>query len=166
MKSHPLHEDSQWLNDPILSWVNLVLTSYAHWTGEELLTRSGTIREQAQQVFSAPFVLASHGVEPDPILNYGNAQALELWEMTWQEFVSTPSRMTAEPMNQAERAQMLQEAATQGLIRNYRGVRISRTGKRFLVEQAIVWNVIDQYHNKVGQAATFSAWTPITPDRH
>ena len=156
-------EGPLWLNGPILSWVALVLDSYVHWTGVELLNRTGSRREQAQRLFSAPFVVASHGIEADPILNYGNAQALQLWEMDWQEFVTTPSRVTAEPVNQAERARMLQQAATQGLIRDYRGVRISRTGKRFLVEQATVWNVIDQYQNKVGQAATFSTWTPVLP---
>ncbi|MFB3114876.1 MAG: MEKHLA domain-containing protein, partial [Nitrospirales bacterium] len=60
-----------------------------------------------------------------------------------------------------ERSRMLQQASTQGLIRDYRGVRISRTGKRFLVEQATVWNVIDHNQNRVGQAVTFSTWTPV-----
>ncbi len=159
----PRHEESPWLEDSLLSWIRLLLDSYAHWTGSELIDRTGTLREQAQRLFHAPFVVASHGIEADPILNYGNAQALELWEMAWQEFVTTPSRFTAEPVNQAERARMLHQAATQGLIRNYQGVRISRSGRRFLVEQATVWNVIDHDQHKVGQAATFSRWTPVAP---
>ncbi len=163
MNVDPGQEGPLWLNDPILSWVALVLDSYVHWTGVELLNRTGSRREQAQRLFSAPFVVASHGIEADPILNYGNAQALQLWEMDWQEFVTTPSRLTAEPVNQEERSRMLQQASTQGLIRDYRGVRISRTGKRFLVEQATVWNVIDHNQNRVGQAVTFSTWTPVLP---
>ncbi len=161
MNLNPGQEEPLWLNDPILSWIALILNSYRHWTGVELLNRTASRREQAQRLFSAPFVVASHGIEADPILNYGNAQALQLWEMDWQEFVTMPSRVTAKPVNQAERTRMLQQAATQGLIRDYRGVRISRTGKRFLVEQATVWNVIDQNHQKVGQAVTFSTWTPV-----
>ncbi|MDQ6733057.1 MAG: MEKHLA domain-containing protein, partial [Nitrospirota bacterium] len=39
-----------------------------------------------------------------------------------------------------------------------RGVRISKTGRRFLVEQALVWNVLDVDGKMVGQAATFSQW--------
>lgn len=152
-----------WLNDQVLSWIALVLNSYVHWTGVELLNRTGSRREQTQRLFSVPFVVASHGMEADPILNYGNAQALQLWEMDWEEFVTTPSRLTAEPVNQEERSRMLQQASTQGLIRDYRGVRISRTGKRFLVEQATVWNVIDHNQNTVGQAVTFSTWTPVSP---
>ncbi len=164
-----IHRDSSptqlpWQEEPLLSWIDLVLDSYRHWTEEDLIHRTGTIHEQADLLFQASFVLASHGTEADPILNYGNAQALTLWEMTWEEFVATPSRLTAEPINQTERAGMLQQAATQGLIRNYRGIRISRTGKRFLVEQATVWNVLDQHQHKVGQAATFSTWTPVPFD--
>ena len=36
---------------------------------------------------------------------------------------------------------MLEQAKTHGYISDYRGIRISRSGKRFLVEQATVWNI-------------------------
>ncbi|MDT7043301.1 MEKHLA domain-containing protein [Candidatus Nitronereus thalassa] len=151
-----------WLGNDILPWIGLLLDSYVHWTGKELLDRQGTLLDQAHRLFDAPFVVASHGNEFDPILNYGNAQALKLWEMDWPEFVATPSRLTAEPMNRVERSRMLQEAGTHGVIHNYQGVRISKTGRRFLVEQATVWNVIDLHQHKVGQAATFSKWTTMS----
>ena len=80
----------------------MLLNSYVHWTQTELIDRHGTPLEQAQRLFAAPFVVASHGREAEPILNYGNAQALKLWEMNWEEFITTPSRLTAEPVNQAE----------------------------------------------------------------
>jgi hypothetical protein len=102
--------------------------------------------------------VVSNGLQDDPILNYGNNAALALWEMTWNELTHTPSRLTAEPPNQVERAQMLQLASQQGFIDDYRGIRISKTGKRFLVESAIVWNVVDSQGCKLGQAATFSQW--------
>ena len=110
-------------------------------------------------MFDSSFVVASHGMQDDPLLNYGNRTALNLWEMSWEELTSTPSRLTAEPPNQDERAQMLQRAAQHGYIDDYRGIRISKTGKRFLVEQAIVWNVVDDQGHKHGQAATFSTWS-------
>lgn len=158
----PGREETPWLKESILLWIGLILDSYVHWTGEELIDRTGTLSDQAYRLFHAPFVVASHGMEADPILNYGNAQALGLWEMNWEEFVITPSRLTTEAVNQTERELMLQQAARNGFIRNYQGVRISRTGKRFLVEQATVWNVIDRQKIKVGQAATFSRWTPVS----
>jgi len=154
-------DDPPWLHDPILTWISLLLDSYTHWTGRDLIDRTGTRLEQADTLFYAPFVVVSHGSEADPILNFGNAQALTLWEMTWEELMATPSRLTAEPSNQDERARMLRDAAIHGWIQNYRGVRISQTGKRFLVERATVWNVLDHNHTKVGQAATFSPPTPM-----
>jgi len=39
------------------------------------------------------------------------------------------------------------EAAARFFSEGYRGVRISRTGKRFLIERATVWNV----PNEAGQ---------------
>ena len=105
----------------------------------------------------APFVIVSHGTEADPVLNYGNRAALDLWEMTWEQLTSTPSRLTAEPMNREERARMLAVAATQGYFTGYRGVRISATGKRFLVEDATVWNVVDASGILAAVAAMFAS---------
>ena len=139
----------------------MLLNSYAHWNQTELIGRHGSPLEQARRLFAAPFVVASHGVEAEPILNYGNAKALELWEMNWEEFTNTPSRLTTELVNQAERTRMLKETDRDGMIRDYRGARISRSGNRFLVEKATVWNVIDKNKNKIGQAVTFDTWTPL-----
>jgi len=102
--------------------------------------------------------VVSHGIETDPILNYGNRMALDLWEMAWEQLVETPSRLTAEPINRAEREWMLEQARARGYIDTYRGVRISGTGRRFLVENALVWNVLDSRGQRIGQAATFSQW--------
>jgi hypothetical protein len=52
-------------------------------------------------------------------------------------------------------------AARDGYVDDYRGVRISSSGKRFLIEEAIVWNLVDAAGNRVGQAATFSQWKPL-----
>lgn len=114
--------------------------------------------EQAQRLFQSPFVVASHGTEADPVLNYGNQTALTLWEMNWQQFTQTPSRLTAEPPNREERARMLEQAKTQGYIADYRGIRISSGGKRFLVEQATIWTIHKPDGTTIGQGATFSAW--------
>jgi hypothetical protein len=119
------------------------------------------MEEQSEALFVAPFVVVSHGTEPDPILNYGNQAALDLWEMTWERLICMPSRQTAEPVNQEERARMLRQVEAQGYYDRYRGVRISATGRRFLVEEAIVWTVMDEQGLRLGQAATFSRWSRL-----
>ncbi|MCU0552462.1 MAG: MEKHLA domain-containing protein [Leptolyngbya sp. Prado105] len=131
-----------------------LMTSFQHWTGKTLI-------KTPEALFEAPFVVVSHGTEADPIFNYGNQQALTLWEVDWQTFTRMPSRNSAEPMNQAERAKFLAQAKSQGYISDYRGIRISSTGKRFWIENAIVWTVLDELNQPSGQAATFSRWTFI-----
>lgn len=151
--------DPVWTSPPLVSWCQLLLDSFRRWTGRELLERAGTAEDQARALFAAPFVVVSHGTEDDPILNYGNQAALDLWECTWDQLTGTPSRLTAEPVDQTERERMLARAAAQGFIEDYRGVRVSRSGRRFLVEHAIVWTVIDPAGVRRGQAATFSRWS-------
>lgn len=144
-----------------VAWSQLLLDSFSRWTGRELLLRTGSPEAQAQALFAAPFVVVSHGAEADPVLNYGNQQALDLWELSWAQLTSTPSRLTAEPMNRDERARMLAAAEARGYLAGYRGVRVSSTGKRFLVEDATVWNVVDGQGIRVGQAATFARWIAV-----
>ncbi len=148
-----------------LTWIRWLLESHAFWLKRELIERTGTLDEQSERLYLSPFVVASHDNAEDPILNYGNQQALALWEMTWQEFTATPSRLTAEPLNQAERVCMLDRAATNGFVTDYQGVRISRTGRRFFVKRATIWNILDDHGSKRGQAASFSQWMPLTRDQ-
>ncbi|ULA69155.1 MAG: MEKHLA domain-containing protein [Nitrospira sp.] len=148
-----------WGRPEVVEWSQWLLDSYRHCVGRELMPRVGRREEQAHALFHAPVVTVSHGTQDDPILNYGSQLALTLWEMTWEQLVQTASRLTAEPMNRAEREEMLERARVQGYIDNYRGVRISSSGRRFLIEQAVVWTVIDNVGHPQGQAATFSRWT-------
>ena len=148
-----------WSQPSVVEWSQLLLNSYRHWVGRDLMLRTGGPEEQAHALFMAPFVVVSHGAQEDPILNYGSHLALTLWETTWEQLLQTPSRLTAEAVNRAEREWMLERARVQGYVDNYRGVRISHSGRRFLIESAIVWSVIDKAGRRQGQAATFSRWT-------
>ena len=132
--------------------------SHLRWTGRDLLPPEHDTRELARKLFTAPFVLVSHGTEADPVLNYGNATALGLWEMSWEELTATPSRFTAEAPNREERARLLAEVTQNGFIANYAGVRISSTGRRFRISRATVWNLIAEDGSPAGQAATFGQW--------
>jgi hypothetical protein len=154
-----MRAEAWWLAPEKMAWTQVLLDSFRRWTGKDLIERQGRDADQATALFAAPFVVVSHGTEPDPILNYANRVALDLWEMEWEELSRTPSRLTAEAINRAERERMLAEAASRGFYADYRGVRISRSGRRFLVENALVWNLLDAGERPCGQAATFSRWT-------
>jgi len=150
-----------WQQPHVVAWGQFLLNSYRQWLAKELIERDGTFLEQSERLFESSLIVVSHGLQEDPVLNYGNQAALSLWEMDWSQFTDTPSRLTAEPINQVERAEMLRRAEIHGYVDDYRGIRISKTGKRFFVERAIVWNVVDSHGVRQGQAATFSEWSYI-----
>lgn len=156
----PLWKEHNWIPQ-----TQILLDSYARFVKKELLDRGGPATndaeraEQARRLFEAPFVVVSHGTQDDPILNYGNAAALELWRISIQDLLETPSRKTAEPMHRDERQRLLERTARDGFVDDYRGVRIATNGQRFLIERATVWNLVDETGERVGQAATFSEWT-------
>jgi MEKHLA domain len=147
-----------WQQENIIIQTQKILHSYQHWTGQSLFDLSFAPQELAQLLFEAPFVVISHGTEADPILNYGNQTALELWELPWEEFIIMPSRKTAPELIQLEINNLLAEAQAKGFINNYSGVRISSTGKRFFIENSILWNLLDDNNQKCGQAALFFKW--------
>ncbi len=144
-----------WEQDAIIRHIQLVLQSYKHWTGNDLVNMSDSPEEIAQQIFEAPFALVSHGTEADPIFNYGNHKALTTWELSWEEFTKMPSRQSAEKVVQEERNRLLQETEAKGFC-NYSGVRISSTGKRFQIKNGIIWNLVDDQNQYCGQASIFS----------
>ncbi len=135
-----------------------MLDSYRHWLGEDLIDRGGDSLAQSERLFQAAFVVVAHDTQPDPIFNYANRRALELWEIGLPRLLTTPSRLTAEPVHRQERERLLERTARQGFVDDYQGVRIAASGRRFRIERAIVWNVLDVTGLKIGQAATFSAW--------
>jgi hypothetical protein len=122
-----------WDDEIIVNHSRLLIDSYQTVVGRDLLKHSRDAVEAAKELYEAPFVLVSAGTEADPILNYGNAAALTLWEMSWTDLTSTPGRKTAEPMHRSERAHFLAEVQSKGFIDNYSGIRISSTGKRFRI---------------------------------
>ncbi|MBX9716151.1 MAG: MEKHLA domain-containing protein [Burkholderiaceae bacterium] len=138
----------------------LVVQSHERLTGRRLVVPGHDLR---QALWTAPCVIVAHGTEPDPIFFYGNLQALALFEMDAAAFVRMPSRLSAEPLLREERARLLERVTRDGCITDYAGVRISSTGKRFRIEQATVWNLIDGSGQCHGQAAAFDHWMPLPP---
>jgi hypothetical protein len=145
-------------NDYLAEHVQLLLNSFRQLTGRELFEPRGSALEDAIQVWKAPFVVLSHTPVADPIFNYGNRTALKLFEMSWQELTQLPSRYSAESLERSERERLLNTVAKQGYIDHYQGVRIAKSGQRFMIKQAVVWNLIDSKGTYLGQAATFAHW--------
>jgi hypothetical protein len=147
-----------WQSDWVVNHTARLARSFRKWTGRDLLPGLFNPAGLARNVFEAPFVVVSHGLETDPVLNYGNAAALALWEMSWEELTRTPSRLTAEAPNREERARLLDAVTKRGFIDDYCGVRISKSGRRFRIHRATVWNLLTADGKPCGQAAMFDQW--------
>jgi hypothetical protein len=148
-------------NDFLCDHARLLHTSYRCLTGRDLIDPGLDPREAARRLFEAPFALLSHNTAPDPVLTYGNRRALDLFELDWETLTRTPSRLTAEAPDREERARLLAQVTAHGFIDHYNGVRVSSRGGRFRIENAVVWNLIDQEGRHLGQAATFAHWQPL-----
>ncbi len=136
--------------------IDLLAKSFASLLGYPLADCPPTTL--AQQLFFAPCVLLSHNTQAEPLFNYANAQGLQLFELNWQQLITLPSRASAEPINQAAREKLMAQVTAQGFIKNYHGVRISQSGRRFEIRNAIIWNVVDAAGVYHGQAAYFRQW--------
>ncbi|MCQ8103372.1 MEKHLA domain-containing protein [Methylomonas sp. SURF-2] len=132
------------------SYRQLLQRSFLHDIGEDCL---------GQRVFEAEFALLSHNTDPDPLFNYANLKALELFELSWDELIGMPSRLSVEPENQQARERLMAAVTDKGFVDNYTGIRVSKTGRRFRIDNVAIWNVHDRLGRYLGQAACFSDWT-------
>lgn len=138
--------------------IALIAGSYRRLTGRSLVPESA---DPAAALWDAPAVILAHGAEADPLFFFANRAGLERFETDLASFLGSPSRFSAEAPNRAERQLLLDRVSRDGFIDDYAGVRISARGKRFRIEAATVWNLIDGDGAIQGQAATFSRWTEL-----
>ena len=152
MTNAPGHSSLDLSCDP--EFFELLTESYARLVGAPLVPRG----KDAQWLYrDAPFAVLAHGTDPDPKFIYANRAAQACFGFAWGEFLSLPSRLSAETQNQAERQKLLEEVQRNGFMSGYRGVRIAKSGRRFIIEDGVIWELIDKRGARHGQAATFSS---------
>ena len=109
----------------------------------------------------APLIVLAHGTDPDPNFIYANKAAHACFGYSLEEFLGLPSRLSAEPTDQAERQKLLDQVAQNGFLAGYSGIRVAKSGRRFRIDDGIVWELIDGDGVRHGQAATFSNWRNV-----
>lgn len=137
----------------------LILANHRRLFGHDLVAPGEDV---ITALFDAPRVVLS-ALGPfgsDHLFNYANRRALELFAATWPSLIGRPSSASAEPVHRDERRRLLDEVGRHGFIENYSGIRISQTGRRFRIQNATVFNLLDDAGHHLGQAATFEDWTP------
>ncbi len=131
---------------------DLLISSYKAATGQSLLLAQ---EDDAAALYYADFVVLSHDTQADPVLTYANLRAQGLWEMGWDEITQMPSRLTAEPDERAARAALFEALRGHGFLNGYEGVRVSSSGRRFRIRDAVIWTLTDASGLHHGEAATF-----------
>ncbi len=146
--------DNSYLKD----YIHQITNSLKELANIEIVDSTLSLEEQAQQVFNANYVLLAHNGSNDPVFNYANQTALNLFEMSWDEITSMPSKYSAESDERGQREKFINEVTEKGYSKDYSGIRISKTGKRFEIKNVILWNVYDAENNRIGQAAMFDEY--------
>lgn len=153
-------------NDWHLAHVRMLDTSLHDLTGRWILGARPVATAQDAQALASDedHVVVSHGAEADPEFNYATAAALQLWEVSWDDFVAMRSKYSAEAMEREERAALLARVREAGFVDTYSGVRVAASGRRFRISDAVIWNVHDASGTFAGQACVFRRHEVIAMD--
>ena len=138
--------------------MDLIMRSHETIVGIPLMNSNSTGAEVARELFYLENVVLAHDTQTDPVFRYANLSALALFEYTWEELIELPSRLSAEQEAQSKRSQTMQTVLRNGYINNYSGVRITKSGKRFVIENATIWNLVEENGSQAGQAAAFKTY--------
>jgi hypothetical protein len=139
-----------------LALVEALLASYAAALSEPLVPPGLSAVDAAAWLYEqAEVAVLAHDTADDPCFVYANRAAQRCFERPWGELVGMPSRLSAEAPERGARAAMLEQVARYGFLRGYRGLRVAGSGRRFWIEDGIIWNVRRADGALCGQAACF-----------
>jgi MEKHLA domain-containing protein len=137
---------------------DLLTSSYYRLVGKRLVEAG----RGAQWLYHhANFVVVAHNTDADPRFIYANQGAQICFGYSWDEFMALPSRLTAEAPGRAERQALLDSVRRKGFASGYRGLRITKSGRRFWIEDGVVWQLVGKDGMTYGQAATFRKWRAV-----
>ena len=142
----------QYLAGDLPGRIALIAESFERLLGRRLVD---TGNDPVRALWEAPCAILAHGTQPDPVFFFGNRYALDAFECDVADFIRMPSRLSAEAPLREERQALLDRVTQEGFIEDYSGVRITATGRRFPIENAIVWNLVEKAGSCAGQAAMF-----------
>ena len=140
------------------AFFELLKNSYVRVVGKPLFE----VGQDAGWLYSAaPFALLAHNTDADPCFIYANTTAQSCFEYSWDEFLRLRSRFSAEAPDRLERQRQLEQVARTGYVSGYRGIRVARSGRRFWIENGVIWQLLDAQGVCHGQAAVFDSWRTV-----
>ncbi|GJP68573.1 hypothetical protein CLOP_g25254 [Closterium sp. NIES-67] len=141
-----------------------LIDSYYRATGRPMFDKAVEVAEAAKELWSAPFLVMSHGTEDDPIFNYGNESALRAFESTWADFTALPSRYSSADPDSPARKELLHQAEEGP--KDLKGlVRVSTKGTKFEIDDGVLWTLVATDGERFGQAAVIREWHLLDPPK-
>jgi hypothetical protein len=137
---------------------DLLASSYRRLVGKPLVD----VGRGAQWLYDeANFVVVAHNMDADPRFIYANQAAQICFEYSWDEFMVLPVRLTTEVPSRAERQALLDTVRRKGFAKGYRDLRVAKSGRRFWIEDGVVWQLVGKDGRTFGRAATFRKWRKV-----
>ena len=144
------------------AFFDLLVGSYRRLLGQDPPFLARNTRADARWLYrQAPACVLAHNTDPDPHFIYANETAQSLFGYGWDELVTLPSRLSAEAPNREERQRLLETVARDGFATGYSGIRIAKSGRRFRIEDGVLWQLRDANGGLRGVAATFARWRDV-----
>jgi|688.fasta_scaffold08809_7 hypothetical protein len=138
----------------------VILDSFRRCVGRDLIDRSGDAAEDARRLFDLPQAVLAHDTSAAPLLDWANLAAACAFEATPETLLGRPSADTAPADAAADRRALFDVLARQGFVTGYSGVRISLTGRRFIIEDVTVFSLVDEAGHPAGHAAVIGSTRP------
>lgn len=134
--------------------LQLIAESFERLTGEPLAA-------DADHLWALEHAVLAHGTTSPPRFIYANRAALTLFRMPAAQMIGMESHRSAEPGLRAERQAMLGQLERSNIVTGYSGIRIAADGTRFAIEDAVIWNLVDDAGTRHGQAALLRHWQQL-----
>ena len=144
---------------PDVSFSDLLISSYRKIVGTPLVPYEMSGAAGAEWLYRAPFGMLAQDTSLDARFVYANLAAQRRFGYSWREFMGMPARLSAEPQNQDQRQVFMDSVLRQGYVSGYQGRRIAKAGRRFLIQDVTVWNLVDADGILRGQAALIRRWS-------
>jgi len=142
---------------------DLLVSSYVRFVGAEPAFLAGGEATPEWLYERASHCVLAHDTDRVPRFIYANRAAQTCFEYEWDEIVGLPSYLSAEPGDRLERQRLLDAVRRDGFATGYSGLRIAKSGRRFWIEDGVLWQLVDKAGMRRGQAASFGRWRDAPP---
>ena len=148
---------------PSPAFTTLLCDSYQRSVGRPLAPELGREPDFAGWLYrEAPFAVLAQDATADPAFVYANRTAQGCFGYSWEEFSGLASRLSAPSADRAARDRLMAGVRRDGYVEGYRGLRESKSGRRFWIEDVTIWNLTGGDGAVLGQAALIRSWSDGT----